>query len=125
MKIYMVSLFHRATINKIKSHGIGGVLLDWIADFLSERLHSTRLGNVLSSPRCIRSGVIQGSCPGPLLFLVYINDLMDVFTADVNCKLYADDVKLYAEVRSSGLFSGLFRFSVSLVTCLAAADFMS
>jgi len=30
------------------------------------------------------------------LFLVYINDLMDVFNADVNCKLYADDVKLYS-----------------------------
>ena len=66
---------------------------------LSERLHPTKVGDVSSSPCYIRSGVIQGSCLGPLLFLVYIN-VMDVFNADVNCKLYADDVKLYTEVRS-------------------------
>jgi len=86
---------------KLRSYGIDGVLLDWIADFLSERSHSTRIGNALSSSRYIRSGVIQGSCLGPLLFLVYINDVMDSFNADVNCKLYADDVKLYTEVRST------------------------
>jgi len=80
-------------LHKLKSYGIDGVLLDLIADFLSERLHSTRVGNVLSSPRYIRSGVIQGSCLGPLLFLVYIKYLMD-------CKLYADDLKLHTEVRS-------------------------
>ena len=94
------SVSHAKLLHKLKSYGIDGVLLDWIADFLSERLHCTRVGNVLSSPCFIRSGVVQGSCLGPLLFLVYINDLMDLFNADVNCKLYADDVKLYTEIMS-------------------------
>ena len=81
-------------LHKLKSYGSDGVLLDWIADFLLELVMSYRLLVFF------RSGVIQGSCLGPLLFLVYINDLLDVFTADFNCKLYADDVKLYIEVRS-------------------------
>ena len=52
------------------------------------------MGNVYSSFQRIYSGVVQGSCLGPLLFLMYINDVLDIFQSPVNCKLYADDVKL-------------------------------
>jgi len=56
---------------------------------------------VYSSFDYIRSGVVQGSCLGPLIFLIYINDIIDCFDDEVNCnkvncKLYADDVKLYS-----------------------------
>jgi len=59
------------------------------------------VGNVYSSFQRIYSGVVQGSCLGPLLFLVYINDVLDIFQSPVNCKLYADDVKLYSELKTS------------------------
>jgi len=61
------------------------------------------VNNVYSSFDYIRSGVVQGSCLGPLLFLIYIyiNDITDCFDDKVNCKLYADDVKLYTELRSA------------------------
>jgi len=95
------SVSHAKLLHKLKSYGVDGVLLQWIGDFLSDRVHCTRVGNVLSSFCYIRSGVVQGSCLGPLLFLIYINDITDVFNAQVNCKLYADDVKLYTEVKSA------------------------
>ena len=46
----------------------------------------------------ILSGVVQGSCFGPLLFIVFINDISDLFSGDTCVKLFADDVKLYSKV---------------------------
>jgi len=82
-------------MHKLKAYGFGGTLPDWITDFLVVvgRTHCTRVGNEYSSFLPIRSGVIQGSCLGPLLFLVFINDITDIFNDSVVCKLYADDVK--------------------------------
>jgi len=54
------------------------------------------INNVYSEYDYIRSGVVQGSC---LVLLIYINDITDCFDDKVNCKLYADDVKLYTELR--------------------------
>jgi len=88
------SVSHPKLLHKLKSYGIDGILLDWVASFLSRRSHCTKVGNVYSSFQHIYSGVVQGSCLGPLLFLVYINDVLDIFQSRVNCKLYADDVKL-------------------------------
>ena len=76
-----------------------------------ERLHCTRVNNVYSSSGYIRGGVVQGSCLGPLLFLIFINDITDCFDDQVNYKLYADDVKLYSELRSD---ADSFRFQACL-----------
>jgi len=46
------------------------------------------------------SGVVQGSCIGPLLFLIYINDVSEEFPDSCICKLYADDVKLYSVMKT-------------------------
>src|SRR5664279_747421 len=67
--------------------------------FLSNRSHCTRVGNSYSTYLPIQSGVIQGSCLGPLLFLIYINDIVELFAEPITPKLYADDVKLYTSVR--------------------------
>jgi len=94
---------HPKLLHKLRLYGIEGVLhvYQWIENFLTERSHCTRVNDVFSSFDYIRRGVVQGSCLGLLLFLIYINDIIDCFDDKVNCKLYVDDVKLYTELRSA------------------------
>ena len=92
------SVCHSKLIVKLSKYGIAGNLLLWIQNFLSGRTHRTRVGDCLSSIASITSGVVQGSCLGPILFLLYVNDLPSVFSHTVTVKLYADDIKLYSNV---------------------------
>ena len=85
---------------KLQAYGISGNLLKWIQDFLSERRQCVRVGNTLSSMKPLTSGVVQGSCLGPLLFVIYINDIVSLFDGQCTCKLYADDMKLYTIVHA-------------------------
>jgi len=77
------------------AYGVCGSLLEWIGNFLTDRTQQTRVGQFMSKISVIISGVIQGSCLGPVLFLLYVNDLIDVLSDDVIVKMYAGDVKLY------------------------------
>jgi len=63
-----------------------------------DRSQCTRVGDSVSPFMSINSGVIQGSCIGPLLFILYVNDIADLFDNGYLCKLYADDLKLYTSV---------------------------
>ena len=92
------SVCHSKLIAKLRMYGICGSLLQWIDDFLSGRSHQTKVGNSLSEVLYIISGIVQGSCLGPILFLLYINDLPDIFNEEVTLKLFADDVKLYSNI---------------------------
>jgi len=71
-------------------YGVSGNLLVWIADFLAGMNQVTKVGDSQSSELSIISGVIQGRCLGPLLFLLFINDITDVVFTSCMCKLYAD-----------------------------------
>ena len=71
--------------------------LRWICSFLSGRTQQTRVGSSLSAITSLTSGVIQGSVIGPLLFVLFINDITLLFSSNkCACKLYADDLKLYS-----------------------------
>ena len=90
------SVSHPKLVQKLKTFGISGNLLSLIADFLKDRLQCTQVGKHISNPRTIKSGVIQGSCIGPILFQMFINDLPGIFNPSITTKMFADDVKMYA-----------------------------
>ena len=89
---------HKKLIHKLSAYGISGDLNEWISSFLTGRSHCTRVNQSCSDYVNIHSGVIQGSVLGPLLFLLYVNDVTDLFDESCKCKLYADDIKLYSVV---------------------------
>ena len=81
-------------LKKIKM-GISGKIYKFIENFLIDRSFKVKINENFSTTYKTHSGVPQGSVLGPLLFLIFINDLPNNINENVNIKLYADDVKLY------------------------------
>ena len=73
------SVSHTKLLLKLQTYGITGDLLGWITSFLSSRTQSVKIFDALSSVIVVRSGVFQGSVLGPILFLLYVNDIVDIF----------------------------------------------
>ena len=86
-------VWHRGLLHKLESIGIGGPLLMWLASYLQDRKQRVVINNSFSDWKNINAGVPQGSILGPLLFLIFINDIVDDIQSTV--KLFADDTSLY------------------------------
>ena len=89
------ALSHSKLIHKLISYGITGNLLFWIQSFLSNRTQSVRVGSSFSTSCSVSSGVPQGSVLGPILFILFVDDITDSFHDTTVSKLFADDIKLY------------------------------
>jgi len=87
-------LDHSVLLDKLKSLGFSKCSVQWFDACLTCRTQSVIVNGVLSDPHPILFGVPQGSLLGPLLFIIYINDLPSVIE---HCKiqLYADDTLVY------------------------------
>lgn len=89
---------HKVLVTKLGLLGVGGRVLSWINDFLTNRTMWVTVGGQCSTSRSLLSGVPQGSVLGPLLFLIYVNDIpVSILN---NCKLFADDLKIYLNITS-------------------------
>ena len=93
------SVPHLRLLRKLEACGVAGRLLRWIEAFLTGRRQRVVLNGACSSWAKVVSGVPQGSVLGPLLFVIYVNDLPDVVQSSV--QLFADDTKIYRPVRQA------------------------
>jgi len=87
----------RYLIYKLSNIGIKGKLLNWISNFLSNRTASVKINNNYSDPIPIMSGIPQGTIIGPVLFLIYINDIIYRIPSPTKTMLFADDLKIFCE----------------------------
>jgi hypothetical protein len=92
------SVPHRRLLQKLTMYGISGKLHKWIEQFVTGRSQSVSVNGCLSTCESVRSGVPQGSVLGPLLFLLYVNDLPSVINCDL--LMFADDLKLWKTINS-------------------------
>ena len=89
---------HRRLLHKLEYYGIRGSTHKWINSWLSGRTQQVVLDGQASDPVPVLSGVPQGSVLGPVLFLLFINDLPDNIRSSV--RLFADDCVLYRNIHS-------------------------
>ncbi len=79
---------HQRLLHKLKSYGIGENIISWMASFLTSRKQRVCINGLYSEWKNVTSGIPQGSVLGPLLFVLYINDMPDDITS--NIFLFAD-----------------------------------
>ena len=90
---------HSSLLVKLNSYGIQQKTLEWIKSFLSNRTQRVVVDGEYSEPAPVTSGVPQGSVLGPILFLVFINDMPNCIKSQ--CRLFADDTIVYREISST------------------------
>lgn len=86
---------HNILLTKLNHYGIKGHSLSWFQNYLFNRKQYTEYNKTKSSIKNISTGVPQGSVLGPLLFLLYINDISNCTQTDCTPRLFADDTNLF------------------------------
>ena len=85
---------HRILIKKLEGYGFKGYARAWLENYLQNRKQVVRVSGTTSSGKCVGVGVPQGSILGPLLFLIYINDMNDCINHG-KLRLFADDTNIF------------------------------
>ena len=92
---------HQRLIQKLDHYGIRGNILEWIKCWLTSRTQNVVVVGESSDPAYVKSGVLQGTVLGPLMFLIYINDIADQIHKGTTIRLFADDCLLYRVIQST------------------------
>ena len=94
------TLDHKILLSKLQYYGVTGTALNWFNDYLSNRSQYVEINGMSSDVKNIDTGVPQGSILGPLLFLIYMNDIPNV-SKIFKFILYADDTTLFSTIEFS------------------------
>ena len=105
------SVDHKILLKKLLMYGFSEYVVQWFIDYFKGRMQHTKFGTVLSPGVIIEHGVYQGSPLGPLLFIIYINDIVRI-NKNMFCNMYADDTVVvcrdknceYAEKQTGRIF---------------------
>ena len=89
---------HKRLLSKLMYYGINGPLCEWINAWLTERTQIVILNDEASKEVKVISGVPQGTVLGPLMFILYVNDINDNISSSL--RMFADDCVLYRIIKS-------------------------
>ena len=106
-------VWREGIIFKLKQNGISGKLLSVLSDFLKDRKQRVTLNGQVYLWTGVNAGVPQGSILGPLLFLVYINDLADSLSSNV--KLFADDITIFSVIHNLKVITTKVNVTIGLI----------
>ena len=95
------TLNHNILLSKLKYYGLDDNAVKWFRSYLSDRSQYVEIDNTRSSTNPIKTGVPQGSILGPLLFIIYMNDI-NTASNKFEAILYADDTSLNSIIKMFG-----------------------
>ena len=87
------SIDRNIAVEKLHFYGLRGTILKWFKSYFSNRRQFTLVGYSKSSTKSVNYGVPQGSALGPLIFIIYMDDIVNI--SDHNIRLFADDANLF------------------------------
>ena len=111
---------HKRLYNKLKAYVLTNPFLGWIENFLKDRTQRVIVNGTPSAWAKVNSGIPQGSVLGPLLFIIFINDIVEEISSEIY--LFADDTKLFRIINHSAdkkiLQSDIYILFACSATCL-------
>lgn len=106
---------HDLLLEKLACYGLGSTVIAWFQSYLSDRSQRVFYNGSLSESNTVNLGVPQGSCLGPLLFSLYINDLPLVLNK-ARMQMYADDTTIYTSAETVSNLSNMLKEELKSVT---------
>ena len=110
-------VWHKGLLFKLQEHGITGKLLEWISNYLKNRHQRVTLRASKSAAKPIKAGVHQRSVLGPLMFLIYVNDISSSLLSLT--RLFADDSSLYCAATSLDDVEGILNHDLQIISAWA------